>query len=912
MTAVRRSAVAVSVRLYALLLRLYPAEFRVRFRTQMMGAFRDACHEQIGEHGLTRGPTIWGRELWGLLRESASERVRLWRARSTRAAGQAGSGGPLGPRRPVATRPGDSLLADIKFAFRGLRRNPGFTAVVVLTLALGIGANTAIFSVMRTVLLRPFPYPEADELVTLWTPKPGFAFNPLSAPDWLDYQASSRSFSALGAYEQRRLNVSGDADPERVSGIRCTAGLLRALGAQPAHGRLFRDEETADPAGQVAIVSDHLWKSRFGADSALVGRQILVNQESLTVIGILPSGFRFPGWGSLREPDILVPLALEGQVGDRGSYYLSVIGRLREGVSVEGADEEMKAIAARLAESYPDTNYRRIARVVPLRTIVLRGAARNLWILFGIVGFVLLIACTNVAGLLMARNTGRNVEMAIRSSMGAGRPRLLRQMLTESSILALFGGAVALLVAWWGIGVLRTLIPSNLPRADELGIDLHVVVFAFGAALLTGLLFGIVPALQASGIDLSRSLREGALTVTARRAQTRFLLGVIIAQLALTFVLTSGAGLMLQSLWNATGSGELHGPEQVLIAAYSRDSGRGEEIIITDPFQDQLLERVRALPGVLSAGATTRLPLQTGWTAGIMPEGHTHEPEEANRYFTYIGCASPDYLGALGVDLLQGRDLLPQDSMQGSLGVLVNRTYAEQAWPEESPLGKRVQGGFTADPWFEAAVVGVFDDVRQNGLEEGTEPEIYLPFFPGFQRSRYLAIRTEGDPMALVSALRSELADLDPHVPLASVSTAADIYDSAATSRRFSTLLIGLFAIIAVCLVTAGTYGATAFLVRQRNHEVGIRIALGADHTRVLGLVLGQSFRMVLAGIALGLLGTAAASSIIGSLLYGIGPLDPVALALAALFLLLVVLAATLVPAIRAVRVDPVEAMRSG
>jgi putative ABC transport system permease protein len=411
-------------------------------------------------------------------------------------------------------------------------------------------------------------------------------------------------------------------------------------------------------------------------------------------------------------------------------------------------------------------------------------------------------------------------------------------------------------------------------------------------------------------IDLSRALREGALTVTARRAQSRFLIGVVVAQLALTFALTSGAALMLKSLWNVTGPGELHDPEQVLVAAYSRETGRGEEIIITDPFQDRLLERVRALPGVLGAGATTRLPLQSGWTAGILPEGHTPGPDEADRYFAYIGCATPGYLEAIGVDLLVGRDLQVGDSIKGSLGVLVNRSFADRAWPEESPLGKRVQGGLNEDPWFEAVVVGVFADVRQNGLEFGVSPEIYLPFFPGFQRSRYITIRTEGDPLALAPTVRAELARLDPDIPLASVSTAADIYDSAAASRRFSTLLIGLFASIAICLVTAGTYGTTAFLVRQRHHEVGIRIALGADGRKILGLVLGQCVRMAGAGIALGLLGTVAASGVVGRLLYGVGPLDPRALSFAGLFLLIVVVCATLVPSIRAVRIDPVETMR--
>lgn len=803
----------------------------------------------------------------------------------------------------------DDLLQDLRYTIRALSKRPGFTTVTVITLALGIGANTAIFSVLRTVVLRPFPYDEPDRLVTVWTPQIGYSFNPLSAPDWLDFRESSESFEAWGVYLMGSVNLSGDAAPERVMGVRLTADLLRALGAVAARGRLFTEAETEDPVARVVIVSDGLWRSRFGADPDLIGREILVNRESRTVIGILSGEFRFPGWESLAEPGLLIPLSLGVTVTQRGSYYLRVIGRLREGVSIARADDELNIIAARLAETYPDTNDRRIARVVPLRDIVLGDSAPRLWILLGVTGVVLLIACTNVAGLLMARNAGRNVEMAVRASMGAGRRRLLRQMLTENVVVALVGGTAGLILAWWGIGMLGAVVPGTLPRVDQLRIDTLVVLFSFGLALFTGVLFGIVPALTTSTVDLSSAFREGARTVTAGRSRARFLGAMIVAQFALSFVLADAAALMLRSLWQATGSRELREPGQVLVAGYSAERERGEEIILPDPFLEPLRERLQGLPGVQSVGVSTRLPLDGGWTSEVLGEGQEYDPN-VDRGYVHMVCASPGYFEAMGIGLLRGRDLLREDSEEGHLGVVVNRRFAEQFWPGANPLGKRIRAN-SATPWFEAVVVGVVEDVRQYGLESRAEPGVYLPFFPPFTPNRWIALRTEGEPMALVPALRRQLAGLDPHLPLTQVFTAAELYDSMATERRLTTQLIGLFALVALSLVAAGTYGVMAFLVRQRTHEMGVRVALGASRGGVVRLVLGRSLRLALVGIALGLVGAVVASDVVGSLLYGVGPLDPAFLIGAVAFLVLVAVSATAVPALRAVRIDPVEVMRA-
>ncbi len=802
---------------------------------------------------------------------------------------------------------------DVRYTVRTLRRSPLFLGLVILTLALGIGANTAIFSVLRTVLLRPLPYPEPDRLVTVWTPSgtwtvPG-GFNPLSAPDWLDYREQNTTFQAWGAYVSQTSNLSGEGDPVQVGSIACTAGLLEALGAAPALGRLFGEEEAEDPTSGIVLVSHGLWKSRFGADPDLVGRSILVNQESRTVIGVLPADFRFPGWQALSEPALLLPLPVAAAGTDRGAYYLRVIGRLGPGVTLEEAEADLKTIAARLAEAYPHSNLRRTAWIMPLREIVVgRGIGTTLGLLMGAVGLVLLIACANVAGLLMSRTVGRRAEMAIRASIGAGRHRLLRQMLTESGVIAGLGGAAGLLAAWAGIGPLRGAIPGSLPGLERLGLDAPVLLFALGASLLTALLFGIVPALSTSRIDLSRIFREDVHGATTSRAPSRFLGLVIVVQFALVFVLADGAALLLKSLWNATGSQELHEPGHVLIAGYSREQERRSELVLPDPFLERLLERLRALPGVESAGASHNLPLLGGWTAGVLTESEAYDPQ-ADRGYVHMACTTPGYFEAIGIPLLQGRGLLPEDGIAGHLGMVVNRTFAEQAWPGEDPIGKRIRSN-DANPWFEAEVVGVVEDIRQRGLELPPERGVYLNFFPTFQSTRWLALRTAGDPMALVPAVRRELAELDPHLPLTQVFTGAQLYGFMATGRRFTTMLVGLFALVALFLIAAGTYGVMTFHVAQRTNEIGIRMALGADRRGLLGMVLGRSLRLALIGIGLGIMGAVGLSGFTRSLLYGVPPLHPLFVGGVGFFLVAMALVAAVAPARRAVRIDPVEAMR--
>ena len=801
------------------------------------------------------------------------------------------------------------LGQDLRLSLRTIRKRPTFALIVILTLALGIGANSAIFSVLRVVVLRPLPYPKPDRLVTVWTPQVGYDFVPLSAPDWEDYKKRSRSFEAWGVYQPASLNLSGEGEPDQVNGISLSAGLLQALGATAASGRLFTTEETEDPSASVAVVSHGLWRRRFGSDPNLLGGEILINREPRTVVGILPEGFQFPDWQNFSEPDVLIPISLRPETADRGGYYLRVIGRLREGRSVKGAQEELQGIAARLEEVYPETNLRRTAQVVPLRNIALGDSPRRLWILLGATGFVLLLACANVGGLLLSRNAGRSVEMAVRASMGAARSRLVRQMLTESLTLALLGGAAGLLVAWWGSGMLARFIPGSLPRGSEAGIDGLVVLVTLGVTLLTSVLAGVVPALATSVTRLRDTLQEGSRTMTLGRPRGRLLGAMIVLQVALTFVLADGATLMLQSLRQATGTQELNQPGQVLVARYTQPPAETEEIILPDPFLDRFLERVRALPGVKGAGASTQLPLQGGWTAGVLPEGTDYDPD-VDQGFTHMAPTSAGYFQAVGIDILRGRDFQPGDLAEGTLGIVVNQAFAEKSWPGENPLGKRVRSNTAGDPWFDAVVVGVVENVRQYGLESRAEPEIFLPFFPYFQPDRWLAVRTEGNPRALVPALRQVLAELDPHRPLTQVFTGTDLYDSLARGRRVTTRLIGIFAVVALSLVAAGTYGVMSFLVEQRTQEMGIRVALGAQRRDVAWQVLRTSLTLVSVGIVLGLMGLVGVSSVVQSLLFEAEALSPRAMVATALGLAAIATAATSIPALRAIQANPVEAMR--
>jgi putative ABC transport system permease protein len=804
----------------------------------------------------------------------------------------------------------EGFIQDLRFSGRQIRKRPGFAALVIVILSLGIGANSAIFSVLRSVAFTPLPYPEPHRLMTVWMPWEGYRFNPLSAPDWADLKERGSSFEAWGAFELSSLNLSGDGDPAQVQCIRTSAEVFQALGARAARGRLFAAEESGISAAKVAVISHGLWQRRFGSDPGTLGRAILVNQEPCTIIGVLPQGFQFPDRGGLIDPDIFLPISLNPATQDRGSYYLSVLGRLRQGWSLQQARTELNGIAARLASEYPETNGHRVVQVLPLRDVVLGSSPQRLWILLGVTGLVLLLACANVAGLLVARNLGRRFEMAIRASLGAGRGRLTRQLLTEALTLALIGGGIGLFLTWFGGDLLARFLPASLLRGARIRVDGMVAYATCAATLLTTVLAGVIPALVSSGLAVTSTLRQGSRDFTPSRAQGRLLGSMVVVQFALAFILVDAAGLMLQSLREATAYRELQEPEKVLVAGYVQTSEPSESIIQRDPFLEELLVRVRGLPGVTGAGAATTLPLQGAWTSDLLAEGQEYNPD-AVVPSTHMNPISPGFFGAMGIRLLQGRDLTPEDMTKGALGVVVNETFAAQRWPGESALGKRIWANAPADPWIEAVVVGVVEDVRQRGLEIAAEPGMYLPFIPPFQPNRWVVIRAAGDPLALVPALREAFSQLDPNQPVTRIFTGRDLYESAARSRRATTRIFGIFALVALSLAAAGTFGIMSFFVGQRLREMGIRMALGARPGEVVWLVLKVGLSLSIVGAGVGLVGFWGLAGVLQSLLYGVGAMNPILMAGSCLCLGLAAVAAAGLPALRASRTHPVEVMRT-
>jgi predicted permease len=766
-----------------------------------------------------------------------------------------------------------------------------------------------MFSVLRSVILTPLPYPEPDRLMTVWTPWEGSRTNPVSAADWEDLRRGSTSFRDWGVYLYESMNVSGDGVPEQVRGLRASAGVLEALGVSPMRGRFFLPEEVGYPVAKVAVISHGFWQRRLGSDPEPLGRTILINREAWTIVGVLPPEFQAMGWRALTQPDIILPISIDPATADRGSYYLGIIGRLAEGRSREQAVEELNAVAARLAQAYPETNAKRIVRVIPLREIVLPNSSDRLWILLAVTGLFLLLGCANVGGLIVARNIGRRGEVAIRASLGAGRGRLFRQFLSEVLTLALLAGGVGLLLAVLGTDVLSRLLSQDLQGGRELEVDGVVVLVTFASGLLTSVLTGVAPALLSSSAASVGILRGVTRGLTHGKGQGRLLGSMVVVQFALAFILLDVSVLMLRSLGAVTARQELEEPGQVLVAGYIEPQDRGEGIFLRDPFLEELLQTVRGLPGVREVGGTTTLPLRGLWTSLLLPEGQEYE-EGAEVPNTHMIPVTEGYFEAMGIELLGGRELDSGDVGEGSVGVVVNEAFVRRSWPGEDPLGKRIRANAPTDPWLEAVVVGVAEDVRLRGLERPADAALYLPFFPSFQQDRWVAIRTEGDPLAFVPALRETFSRLDPHRPITQTFSGRDLYASMARDRSATTRLFSLFAFLSLSLAAAGNFGVMSYFVRQKLREVGIRMALGAGRQEIVWGVMKMGLALALAGMGIGLLGIWGASTVIQRLLYGVAAADPLFMAAAGVAMSLVALSATGIPALRAGRADPVEVMR--
>jgi putative ABC transport system permease protein len=779
------------------------------------------------------------------------------------------------------------LAQDLRFALRQIGRRPGFALLVVLTLAVGIGANVAIFSVMKGLILRSLPYPEPERVVAIWeTPTERRSYQPFASPDYFDMRERNSSLKEMGVYRFDWVNLAGEEEAARVYGVRCTASVLRALGLQPRLGRLFTDDEEIDGNHRVVILSDALWRRQHGAAQDIIGKRITVNGESSAVIGVMPPEYEFPKpWSSMSdEPELWIPLVLPRADSLRGWHSLAAVGRLEDGVTVERAEADLRAIAAGLAEAYPNTNAQVQVWIDPLMRRALGGVRSFLLLLLGVVGLVLLIACANVASMLLARGTTRTSELAIRASMGAARPRLVRQLLTESMVLSGLGGVAGVLIALGAMGAITGLIPPSIPRVDGITIDGWVLLFSLFVTVATGLIFGLAPALFASRTDLVGALKEGRGSQAGGRNRNR-LLGMLVAgQLAMAFVLANGAALLIVSYLEVLRVPRGFTTEHVLVAGIPLNGPR---------------ERIQGLPGVEYAAATNKLPLVGGNNGWVLVDGETYDPQ-ARRPLVEYSYVSPGYIDAMGIALLSGRKLEERDATHADVATgrvaLVNQAFVDRYWPGESGLGKRVRQNGDPPEWI-ATVVGVVADVRQWGLEYPPLPEMYFPHSAELWSYTRLVVRAAGDPQALVPALRQAVREIDSQIPFSGVRSMDDVVTRANERRRFYTLLVTLFAVTALILVVAGTYGVMSYYVSRRTHEVGVRVALGADSGKVMGLFLRQ--------------GSILSASLTSNLVFGISPFNPLFLAGGALIMTLVALAAVTVPVLRAIRVDPNQALRA-
>ena len=805
----------------------------------------------------------------------------------------------------------DDLGRDVRFSLRALRRAPSFVAVAVLCLALGIGANAAIFSVVNAALLRPLPYPEAERLVQLqetFKYGGGEGFGSVSYPNFEDGRAQATAFERMAGYVFTNVNLQGTETPERLTALAATADLFSVLGVRPALGRTFAPGEDAPGQHHVAVLSDALWRRRFAADPSIVGRAITLDGEAHTVIGVMPAAFRFPARGAT---DVWVPLAPDsGQRARRGSHFMEVVARLKRGVTSERALRQLEAVAARLARAYPDQQTGRSARVTPLRELAVGGVRPALLVLLGAVGLVLLIACANVANLLLVRASARRHEVAIRLALGASRGRLVRQLLVESLLLATGGAVAGSLMAWWGLRALRPFTNRALGAGAVVPLDANVFLFLLAVAVASGLAFGLVPALHAARGNVREDLMEAGTKATATGRQQRFRNALVVGEIALSLVLLIGAGLLMRGFLLLREVRPGFGAEHVLTMHVAVPSQRFDSLGPTQPLLRPALERLRALPGVRSAGVINILPIQRVGFNGSFGIAGQDPPPRGQEPLAEFRVVSPGYFRSLGIPLKSGRLPGEDEGARGEQVLLVNESLARQ-YLKGDPVGQQITG-FAAEPY---TVIGVVGDVRQGALSEPPRPEIYFSYADTGAASLLqdvtFVVKTAGPPAALADQVRAALRSLAPDIPVFAVQTMEEVIARSLSSTRYNVLLLGVFAGIALVLSAVGLYGVISYLVTQRTREMGIRMALGAQAGDVIRLVMRQGTALTAAGVALGLVGALAFTRLLESLLYGVSARDPVTFAAVAAVLTLVALAAAYLPARRAARADPLLAIRS-
>ena len=809
----------------------------------------------------------------------------------------------------------NTFLQDLRLGTRMLFKHPSFSAVAVLTLALGVGANTAIFSVVNGVLLRPLPYAQPERLVQFWETNPlkGWTQATVAPANLFDWQKRNQSFEDIAAYmgadtkEAGLSNIflTGGGEPERLRGLFVTGNLFSVLGVDAALGRTLSAEETWAGNHRVVVLSHQLWQRRFGGDPSIVGQTISLNGMNRTVVGIMPESFYFP----TREVELWTPMGWDQSqiAGLRRPHFLRAIGRLKSGVSSEQARADMNSIAGALEGEYPDTNTKMGVGLGPLHDWIVGDSRPALLVFLAAVGLVLLIACANVANLLLARAEARRKEMAIRAALGAGRGRIIRQLFTESLVLALLGGAVGVLVAVWAKELLLAIAPRGIPRLDEVKLDGATLVFTLGITLVAALVAGLLPAIQVSRHDLSDTLREGQKgSGGSRRARLRSVL--VVSEVALSFMLVIGAGLLIRSFARLVQVDPGCDPANVLTLSIELRGSKYPEDRQRIEFFEQAEQRLGALPGVESVGAATRLPLQGyNWTGDATVDGR--EPDDYLREVRHKQVTS-GYLRTMRIALLNGREYDDRDTATSPPVIVVNDVFARWAYPNQDPVGKRVKFSKPAieSPWY--SIIGVVRGEKQDGLDKEVRPEVYEIHRQNAQSRMLIAVRTTGDPMKLAGAVREEIRSMDRDLPPFDIRPMTEVLNLSLATQRFTMLLLGIFAALALVLAAIGIYGVIAYSVTQRTHEIGIRRALGAGTSDVVKMIAREALVLAGSGIVVGIAASIAVTRLISGLVFGVSVTDPVTFASVAILLAGVAFLATFIPARRAIKVDPMVALR--
>jgi putative ABC transport system permease protein len=798
------------------------------------------------------------------------------------------------------------MLQDIRFALRTFLKSPGFTVVAILALGLGIGANAALFSVINTVLLQPLPYQQPDRLVRLFETFLPKGWGSVSTPNFIDWKKQSRAFDHLEAFSLGgSINLQGDAQPERIPLAVGTAGMFEMLGVHPLQGRTFLPDEDQLGKPDVVVISERLWRRRFGSDPKLLGSNLTLDGKSTTVIGIMPAGFQFPP-GSVTV-DMWMPMQFtQANLAQRGSHWMAVLGRLKPGVDIDAATADMKQIGATLALQYPNNQKGRSVMIRSLQDVLVGPIRPALLVLMGAVGFVLLIACANVANLLLARAAARKKEVSVRAALGASRGRLIRQFLTESVMLALAGGILGAFLGDEGVQALVFLASKQIPRSTEVHLDGTVFLFLLGICLIAGIIFGLFPAIQGSRDDLQEGLREGGRSGTAGGRSARFRNALVISEFALALILLIGAGLMLRTFLALSATESGMATRAVLTMSVSVPTSKYVNSSMWQRFYEPALDQIRAIPGVRSAGIISLLPLQSWGFNGTFAIDNLPQGEPGKQPFAEYRIVSPGYFQALGIPILKGRDVSTQDSANASPAIFINDALARRYFPDQDPIGHKIV-------WDTArTIVGVVGSTRQSGLNADPVPEIYMSAAQSDKgiSGMTLVISTGVEPGSLTRAVESAIRNVDPTQPVFGVKTMERVVSDSLSNQRLYAWLLGVFAGLALILASAGIYGVMSYLVTQRTREFGVRMALGAGTGDVLRMVLREALMLIAAGVAIGLGGAFAVTRVLSNFLYGVKAIDLPTFAGVSAILIAVALLATYLPARRATKVDPMVALR--